>query len=344
MDIISKIKTIIKRKKETIIFDIYIKDYDHCNFYFALVFNKNIEKFKVLFVPIDVIDSVENVYEFFCYQFMYIDHANYIINTLASCENKYKDIERNRKVKTLDSYYIEINTYVKNKNYNFIFSQFIDKEFMFFFDIVSLLFDYLPSTVYDLSSKLLQGFDLYRYAIKYNYSFDFDLKKDTLDKIFDKDIIKNCKYNLDDIKYLENVGSRYFAIINNKIIMIEYVEERKIINISSSYDEYSFEHYIVFEGIIEKVNRDFIKLMVVDDERDFDLDGDFKKYYLCYGIDNYKFMVVNSGNDLDINLIDKKRVKIISKDNEFNNIIYNYLDNKYVPKKRDELYNFVFMS
>ena len=44
MDILNIIKKTLKKKKETIILDLYIKDYDKSNFYFAVVFNKKIEK------------------------------------------------------------------------------------------------------------------------------------------------------------------------------------------------------------------------------------------------------------------------------------------------------------
>lgn len=63
MDILNIIKKTLKKKKETIILDLYIKDYDKSNFYFAVVFNKKIEKFKVLYVPIDAIDCESNIEE-----------------------------------------------------------------------------------------------------------------------------------------------------------------------------------------------------------------------------------------------------------------------------------------
>jgi len=51
MVMVQKIKKVLHKKNEEIIVDLYIKDYDKSNFYFALVFNKKVEKFKVLYVP-----------------------------------------------------------------------------------------------------------------------------------------------------------------------------------------------------------------------------------------------------------------------------------------------------
>ena len=98
MDITAKIYLALKKKKEDVILDLYIKDYEHSNFYFALVHNKKINKFKILFVPIDVIDDNSNISEYFCYQFIFLDQVEYILKTMNENEELYKDeIFRNRK-------------------------------------------------------------------------------------------------------------------------------------------------------------------------------------------------------------------------------------------------------
>ena len=40
------IKKYLKKKKEEVIIDLIIKDYDKSNFYIELVFNRKIDKFK----------------------------------------------------------------------------------------------------------------------------------------------------------------------------------------------------------------------------------------------------------------------------------------------------------
>ena len=65
MNLLTKISNQLKKRKEKVIFDLYVKDYDHSNFYFALVFNGKIEKFKVLYVPLDAIESNEHVEDYF---------------------------------------------------------------------------------------------------------------------------------------------------------------------------------------------------------------------------------------------------------------------------------------
>ena len=44
------IKNYLRKKRESVIIDLIIRDYNKSNFYIALVFNSRIEKFKVLYV------------------------------------------------------------------------------------------------------------------------------------------------------------------------------------------------------------------------------------------------------------------------------------------------------
>ena len=92
----SAVQKYLKKKNERVIIDLVIKDYDKSNFYLALVFNKKIEKFKVLFIPIDVME-INRVEEYCCYQFMEIVTVNYFLETLNSLKATYQDEEfRNR--------------------------------------------------------------------------------------------------------------------------------------------------------------------------------------------------------------------------------------------------------
>ena len=53
----NKIINILQKRKEKVVLDLYLRDYDCSNYYFAIVYNSKIEKFKVLMVPLDAIDD-----------------------------------------------------------------------------------------------------------------------------------------------------------------------------------------------------------------------------------------------------------------------------------------------
>lgn len=341
MEILNKIRLVLKKKKESVVFDLYLKDYDHSNFYFALVFNKKIEKFKVLYVPIDAIDKSEVIEEYFCYQFIFISTVNYLLETINDNEKIYKDEKfRNRKSLTTDSYYIEINTHVASKDYKFTFTQFIDDDFIFFFDVIVVLFEHLPNIVSELCNKLLVAFDSSQNPIKYTDSFDFDFSGD-LNNLFDLDVINKCKYSYDDILFLENVGNSYYAIINNKLIVLSYLEGKKILNIySGDYDVLGPEVLIIMKAIKKEFFKDFYRLNVVKNTDDFI--NNRGEYFLCYGVENGAFKVIgtNDSRQLALELVEKKLVKILNCDESLKNDIYNYLKEKYKSKKINELLNF----
>ena len=209
---VDSIRKILRRKKEDIILDLYLKNYDSGNYYFALVFDNKIQKYRVLYVPIDFIKNRFSIENYFCYQFMFLHTVNFIIETINNFENKYiEETFRNRLNPNMDSYYIEFNTFVDDKNYTFKFTQYINKEFYFFFDLFVTLFEHTPKVVSHLCEQLLYEFRESNEAVRYNCCYEFDIRN-SLKTLFPKKVINRHKYKLDDIKYIEKIGYRYYMI------------------------------------------------------------------------------------------------------------------------------------
>ena len=109
----------LKKKKESVVVDLCIKDYNKTNFYIALVYNAKIDKFKVLFIPLDVVGD-NAIDDFVCYQFINVVLVNHILETIRDSKDRYKDSSiRDRVNKMISNYYIEINTHVGRENYSF---------------------------------------------------------------------------------------------------------------------------------------------------------------------------------------------------------------------------------
>ena len=125
IDMKKKIYKALEKKRESIVIDLYLNDYDGSNFYIALVYNKVIEKFKVLFVPVDAIRFGDKVEDYFCYQFIFMETVNYIMELIRNNKNVFvNEKDRNRAVPTNKSYYIEMTTHVAGEYYEFNFTQF----------------------------------------------------------------------------------------------------------------------------------------------------------------------------------------------------------------------------
>jgi hypothetical protein len=302
------IQKYLKKKKERVLLDLYIRDYNKSNFYIALVFNKRIEKFKVLFVPLDVCEN-KYIDDYVCYQFIDISSVNYILNTINDNDKLIRnDIFRNKINKYINSYYIEINTHINKRDYKFVTTRYIPSEWLFMFDVIVTLFERIPSFMNELCREILAVFSNSNEAIDYKYSIDFDLVNDDFSTLlFDTSEVH-------EVLFLEFIGGKYFAIVNNVLVVVEY-NPRKILNLYCSSDDDSYI-YSVLVAIRNKSYKKFYKLMVVDDKHDFEVG--VAEYYLCYGLEKGKFLIISGDKleTLDKSLYDDGLIKILDSDLE----------------------------
>ncbi len=316
--IFSSIKRYLKSRKEIVVLDLNIKNYNKSNFYIALVFNKRIEKFKIIFIPIDAVDNIDRIEDYVCYQFVNIYLVNYILETFGAYREKSKDKIFDLRNKNIDSYILEINYHGGGEDLTFIATRYIPKEWNFMFECLVILFEHVPTIMRELCSELLVILNDEDFDIKYNKSVCFDLYKDDLDKLFEN---KYLDY-VNDIKidYLEVVNGKYFAIINGRIVILEYIYSKKILNLYCSVEDEAMELY--FYMIIKNIRMEkFIKFTKVR------LSGN--KYYLCFGYNGSGLKVIE-GNSMKIlkwKLITDGSIKFISEiDGNVLDGIKKYLD------------------
>ena len=343
------IRKILKRKKEDIILDLYLQNYDSGNYYLALVFNNKIQKYRVLYVPIDSIKNKFSVEEYFCYQFIFLHTVNFIIETINNNEKYFIDENaRNKSNPNMDSYYIEFNTNVNDKHYTFKFTQYINKEFSYFFDLFVTLFDHAPNIVSELCDKILYEFKESNEAVRYNCCYEFDMRN-SLKELFPKQVINRHKYKFDDISFIEKIGYRYYMILKDELFIIDYDNFKFDLNVySGNHDSLGDEIYIFVKAIQNNIEKKLTRLKVCKNTEDFNsLDDNVANYYLCYGIhkdveDDY-LKVVNFSTDhlLDMDLLKKKLVKIEYCDDKFYNELVDYLNEKYEKKRVEELLDFI---
>lgn len=302
------IKNYLRKKRESVIIDLIIRDYNKSNFYIALVFNSRIEKFKVLYIPLDVCEY-RYIKDYVCYQFINVYLAEYIIKTLKENEKLFSDEAfRNKLSKYITNYYIEMNSYVNEKHYKFVTTRHLPEEWLFLFEVVSVLFEHIPVYMNELGLEILAIFNNFKEAINYKYSVEFDLFKGDLRKLlFDTSKVR-------EVSFLESICGKYIAIVDDSLVIVEY-DPRKILNLYSLKDEDSYI-YNCLVAIREERFRPFYKLMVVEDVEDFDMG--IGKYYLCYGIENNKFLVIEKDQvkRIDCSLYKEGLVKVLDEADE----------------------------
>lgn len=302
------IKKYLKKRRESVIVDLIVRDYNKSNFYIALVFNSRIEKFKVLYIPLDVCDY-KYISDYACYQFINVCLAEYIINTLKENEKLFSDAAfRNKLSKYITNYYIEINGHVNGKCYKFVTTRHLPEEWLFLFEVVSVLFEHIPVYMNELCLEILAIFNNFKEAINYKYSVEFDLYEDDLSKLlFDTRKVRK-------VTFLESICGKYIAMVDDSLVIVEY-DPRKILNLYSLKDDDSYI-YNCLVAIRKKKFRPFYKLMVVEEEKDFDMG--IGKYYLCYGIKNNKFLVIEKDKvkKIDCSLYKDGLIKVLDEDEE----------------------------
>lgn len=306
---INLIEKYLKKKKEKKIMNLIIRDYDQSNFYIALVYNQKIEKYKVVFIPLDVVQD-EYLDDYVCYQFMKVQLANFIIDNIREFSYLFVDKEnRGRKNPDMDNYSIEINLYEDKKEHKLTATKYIPRDWMFLYEIIVLLFEHMPHIVNELCVELLAILNNSQ-VVEYQLSYNFDLYNGDFKEIFSDQTIEEGERLFDNkqVKFLEKVNDKYFAVVKEHIVIVEYNERKKILNLycDCGCTTHRSHIYAVLLNIINNKFRSFYKVK-------FDDFTGKTAYYLCYGIDGDNIKVIHGSKEklLEIDLFDQQRIQIM---------------------------------
>lgn len=305
-DLMQAIVKFLTKKKENVIVDLYIKNYNKANFYIALVYSKKVEMFKVLFIPLDIVKNYD-FENYACYQFINSILVNYILETINNAKEKYKDLSiRNQDNKKINNYYIEINTYVFSENYIFSATKYLPKEWSFFYDIIVILFEHVPNVMQELCRDILAVLDNRETMIFYQKSIDFNLFKDDAINEFGKQCLL-------EVSFLEKVNGMYFGIVNDELVILDYIDGKNILNLYCTTSDYDKYFYSCLMAIRNNRFKNYYKLVVSNNISDFKNNTNKLEYYLCYGVQNDCFKIID-GVDLGLLPVNRYRdgyIKII---------------------------------
>ena len=284
------IEKLLKRKKEVPIIELKITDYNNSNFYLSLLYSQSIKKFKVLYVPLDVVEDTK-IEEYFCYQFIGVKSTTYLIEQIKKELPKYKESStRDKRNKYMANYEIEIDIHDKKEEYDFYATRYLPKEFNFFFETIVMLFEHAPNIMSELATEILSILMNTNEVIEYQASINCDLWKADLEKYFPS-TRDESNYLEGKIEFLEYVNGKYYAIIDEHLLVIEYNRNQKILNIYCDDKKlvYSTYTYQVLKAIQNNMEKRFYKIKVTDKNDTYN--------YLCLGIDKKKLKVIK-GNKL----------------------------------------------
>lgn len=314
---IDKIKKILHKRKEDIIFDLFIEKYDFSNFYIAFLFNNVIGKFKILYVPLDIIELDSQIEEYFCYQFVLSHEVDSFLTLFRQLENSSYSLSNSSSFSN-----ILFHTYPPLMERVYSFHQCIDSSYAEFFEIVVLLFQHLPNIMSDLSRNMLVSFNSKHQVYPYN-----DLICDNY-SFLDTDL---------SVPFLEKVGNKYYAVVNHNKFLLENKNSYWYVY-SGKCDSKGVEVSAIIRDIQQKHFHDFYRIHYYDDGEDY--------YFLCYDIDFSKelFLIHNNLINKDITFKDlvQKKLKIVSMDSSLLQKIYSYLMEKYHSDRAQEIVSYSF--
>ena len=149
------LKKYFKKKKEKPLIQLTITNYNKSNFYFAIVHSIKVDAFKVLFLPLDIVDF-KQLEEYACYQFINYSTVNYLLGRL----NDDRELFENESVRCknnsrISNYQIEIDLKLENKNYMFKATRYIPKDWDYLFEMIVTLFEHSPHIVSELCEDIL---------------------------------------------------------------------------------------------------------------------------------------------------------------------------------------------
>lgn len=287
------IEKYVKKKKESPLIELIIKNYHNANFYISLLYNSNIQKFKVLYIPLDVVDN-SKIEEYCCYQFIEVKSVEYILEQINEALPKYQDeVSRNQQNTNINNFLIQVNIYNHQKKYDFYTTRYLPKDWKFLFETIVVLFEHTPNIMGELAIEILSVIMNTNENIEYQLSIPKSLEDDSILSYFE-----TSSRNL-EVSFLEKVNGKYYAVVSNHLIIIEESYKTEI-NIFCDKEELvrSEYVYIVIKAIKKGIEKRFYKIHLTDTKRN-------KNYnYLCLGIEKNK-----------LKLIEKNKLKLISLSN-----------------------------
>ena len=303
---INLIKKMLRRKKEVPILELQIREYNNSNFYIALLYNQNIEKFKVLYIPLDVVED-NKIEEYFCYQFINVKSVLYALEQLKKEVSKYERYSlRDNRNKNINNFYIEINIYLNKKKYDFYTTRYLPKEWEFLFEGIVMLFEHSPNIMGELANEILSVIMNTNEIIEYQASINCDLWNADLTKYFPS--LRNEKeYKEGKIQFLEYVNGKYFAVIEKHLLVIEYNDHQKLLNIYCDKKNlvYSNYTYQVLNAIQNHQEKKFYKIKIVGKQDIYN--------YLCLGVEKEKLKIIkkNKLKTLSLHKLKKEDIMIL---------------------------------
>ena len=283
----------LKKKKYLCLLDALFYNVDGVSVYIRLDYNPKNSTYKIDWINLSSMED-KRVEHWINSNLIYPSMVDKIKGIIAS-NGITKDYNDNDKI---DSKVI-INSYLKDYECNrktFEFHRYIPKCWKFLADLLLVIFDGMPKYLFPLFQITVEKIII----PDTNCVFNFDLKKDDIDKLFNYEIIQRGKKYYDDKKilFLEKTNDCYNSIVEGSqkyLVSIINKDKTKEIQMTCNCpcDGFCKHIYATLLAIKNKEEHRFYKIANYDDSNIMDTVKNFN-YLLCVDIVDDCFIVVDN--------------------------------------------------
>lgn len=299
-----------KKQKMELIFTILMENIDNIDMYVALTYQIKDKTFRINWCDLTIMEN-KNIATWLNSNLIFpkkVEELKRIIavNGISEIYDDPDDIDSN----------VTITSYITNYEANqkiFNFKRYLPSCWHFLSEALLIVFDNMPRICFSFYQIMLEKI----VSPEPNYIFNFDLKHDNINKLFNKDTIAigTSYYNDAKVIKIENVNNTTYALVRGTkdyLTSIVYNDSTKELQLGCTCGCKTFckHEYAALLAMKSKQEIRYYKISYKDESKTLlDRLRSFE-YFLCLGIiDNYFLVIKNYGISA---------LPILDKDKKFN--------------------------
>ena len=320
--VFDKINEYLMKRGHELVTSIYLNNYNGNNIYIRLDFIRKLSVYKIVWVDLNFFNE-KKIEDYINMQMLTKFLSLKIVEKLMAIQDDggYAINEK------IIGDRVEILTYFKDNQKEFVFDRFLPVEWEFLIDPLALVFSYLPRSMEVFLNEIFAKFD--GTEEKYNYlkPIKFDFLKGDMKEIFKKHVItRGEKYFEEDrVKFLEKVDDKYLAVVENEeeipylVILHQVKDEHVMMWCNCKCDFYCKHVYAALKALRANKFNNFYKVKYTGREETLLEKVTVSNFHLCFGIEEDKLLLISSeGSIYPADIVQKGKVvfEVIEDDDE----------------------------
>ena len=304
--LLKKIDTYLNKKSHINYFTVKLISYNNNYIYIRFDYVDKIKAYKVVWFDLKYI-NIKELDQYINMQLVTSFFANKMVEFLSKVQIDSGEVLNHN---VLGDRIEIINKLIPSNIKTYTFDRFLPLEWKELIDPLALLFSYLPRSMEPILNEIFGIFDR---AVDYYNSkkpIKFNLEKDNIDSLFNREIVIKGRRLEDRVEFLELVEGKYIAIVSQNepvLVVIEPVTNDFYSMWTSLNSDYLNEYiYAVLQCIKDKKYNDFYKVKYINKNNKNLFDRVRKgDYYLSFGVDKDNLLIIsNQGAILEVPILE----------------------------------------